>query len=133
MLLTAQFPLADCRFFLSGTGVLPRPSWPRPLVQQGQFVRSFGPTEIRPLGGLDSWIGESIICNAHRALQFEHLPRYVDATGQDQSLRLAFQRFYGDGLAVAKFELGCSTQPRTYSNVSSLDSLLESFLFNNNK
>lgn len=74
------------------------------------FVRSFGIIRKRRLGGLRGWMGESALCEAGRALRFSKIKNFKDAeAGIRIPLELAFRRFYFDGLAVGKFEVGLTT------------------------
>lgn len=110
MLLSIQFPFADSRAFLDGkVTLLGRPTWPS-VSPDADFVRSFGSIRRRRLGGLPGWVGESAICEANRALRFSKFPRFTDSTsGLNVPLSLAFRRFYFDGVAVGKFEVGLTT------------------------
>jgi len=104
---TLQFPIVDARGFVSeATGRLSCPVWPAPMADF-DFVRSFGMIRTRWSGGLSGWIGESEVCDARRALRLERLtPFYSPALGRPLPLKIAFRRFYYDGLAVAKYEIG---------------------------
>jgi hypothetical protein len=107
MLVTLQFPLADSREFVAfDTGKLVRPVWPIPLADH-DFIRSFGMVRSRWNGGVTGWIGESQVCDAHNALRFRDLARLaLPGFAPSEPLRIAFRRFYSDGLALAKFEVG---------------------------
>lgn len=106
MLFTIQFPLADSRRFLDvETHKLNRPPWPTPIPDY-HFVRSFGIVRRRWRGGLTGWIGESEVCEAVKALRFDRVARFVDRTGEPLWLGIAFRRFYFDGLAIGKYEVG---------------------------
>jgi hypothetical protein len=111
--LSIQFPLADSRAFVSGgTNLLGRPTWPS-VSPDIDFVRSFGSIRKRKLGGLPGWVGETAICEATRALRFTRITHYKDAPAKlSLGIDVVFRRFYFDGLAVGKFELGFSTDNR---------------------
>jgi len=105
VLISIQFPLADSRPFLNiDSGLLKRPTWPRPAATE--FVRHFGSIRGRKLGGVKGWVGENDICEAVQALKFvEFLPKMY---------RCAFRRFFFDGHALGKYELGVSTKRRVW-------------------
>ncbi len=117
MLLIIQFPLADARPFLAEAAAqLPVPGWPIPDPQR-EFVRAFGPVRRRWRGGLSGWVGENLVCEADRALTFRGRDLFYDLGGRpaggdfiDEEKRVqfwvAFRRFYADGLALGKFEVG---------------------------
>ena len=106
MLITIQFPITDSREFISSdTGRLTRPSWLVPAIDQ-DFVRSFGAIRKRPRGGLSGWLGESYICEAKRAIHFQYIKPFEGDSGNPIKFKLVFRRFYFDGLAVGKFEIG---------------------------
>jgi hypothetical protein len=111
MLLSIQFPLVDSRAFLpQKVELVDRPSWPSPSFQYPiDFVRSFGTIKKRPLRGIGGWVGEGALCEADRALRFQKIKYFKDAeAGIRVPLELAFRRFYFDGRAVGKFEVGLS-------------------------
>jgi hypothetical protein len=109
MFLSLQFPIADCRAFLSSEpNLLGRPMWPS-VSPDIDFVRSFGSIRKRKLGGLPGWVGETAICEATRALRFALITHYRDPYQLSLGVKVVFRRFYFDGLAVGKFELGLST------------------------
>ncbi|MFW9263437.1 hypothetical protein [Nostoc sp. CALU 546] len=106
MLITIQFPFADSREFISSyTQRLAKPSWLIPTPDQ-DFVRSYGVIRRRPHGGLTGWLGESYICEANHAISFHRLEPFKDDSGNSIKFKVAFRRFYFDGLAVGKFEVG---------------------------
>ena len=106
MLFTVQFPLADSRGFLEReTYALDAPAWLTPLPGV-DFVRSFGMVRRRPRGGLSGWLGEGVICEAERALRFRLLQPYAVTDEEKVLFKVVFRRFYFDGLAVGKFEVG---------------------------
>jgi hypothetical protein len=112
VLVTIQFPLADSRSFLDyDTGKLARPLWPAPLVDE-DFIRSFGIVRRRWSGGLGGWIGEADVCDARRALRFDP-PAPIPWAGSPDAVpvRIVFRRFYADGLALAKLEVGFVFSP----------------------
>lgn len=110
MLTSIQFPLADSRAFVDGdVGLLTRPTWPS-VFPDYDFVRFFGPVRRRRLGGFAGWIAEHAICHANKALRFHTQPKitFQNSTYHISS-SIPFRRFYFDGLAVGKFEVGIAT------------------------
>lgn len=106
MLVTIQFPFADARRFIQNSGRLHLPGWPLP-TPDSEFVRSFGSIRIRKCGGVGGWIGENEICEADRAIRFCNNLSLVDhILSLSIVLRSAFRRFYFDGWAVGKYEVG---------------------------
>ena len=106
MLLSIQFPFADSRRFIDDTGQLRVPNWPTPSANI-EFVRYFGGIRTRKSGGLRGWVGENEICEADRAIRFVNAPpRRTSPLGYEAGFRCAFRRFYFDGEAVGKFEIG---------------------------
>jgi len=118
MLLSVQFPFADSRAFLNGgVKVLGRPTWPS-VSPDSDFVRSFGSIRSRRLGGLSGWVGESALCEAGRALRFSKITNFKDPqAGLNIPLSLSFRRFFFDGLAVGKFEVGITISSRFTGNL----------------
>lgn len=107
MLIVLQIPLLDLRGFEPNTGRLRKPTWPIP-DQSTDFVRNFGAIVQRPLRGLNGWLGEDLVCNAKNALRCK---RGVQTHGSRRdSLSVVFRRFYFDGLAVGKFEIGFASK-----------------------
>ncbi|HWS87996.1 MAG TPA: hypothetical protein VN282_13585 [Pyrinomonadaceae bacterium] len=89
--------------------LLGRPLWPS-VSPDIDFVRSFGSIRKRKLGGMRGWIGEGALCEANRALRFLRPPKFRDAaSGVEIPITVAFRRFYFDGLAVGKLEVGLTT------------------------
>lgn len=120
MLVHAQFPIVDFRSF-SGHIRLPTPGWPAPLPNE-EFIRAAGAIQKRPSGGLSGWIAEDKYCDVRRALRLaanklprEGLPPF--------RLTIAFRRFYFDGVAVGKLEVGFSIE--NLKSALPLDSLLD--------
>lgn len=130
MLISIQFPIADSRSFLSNTGRLQKPGWPFPTPDE-EFIRSYGPVRIRPQGGLAGWVGENEICEAAHAVR---LARSLTITSQSLGVtlpfRVAYRRFFFDGSAVGKFELGLSIRSRKFLKISKqeLKRVIERFL-----
>ncbi len=111
MLFIIQFPIVDYRQFLpTNNFLLPRPSWPMAEADE-DFVRSFGAIRKRPRGGIDNWMGEHVVCEADNALRFTNLPAFTGTSGYAY-FRTVFRRFYFDGFAVGKFEVGIEVQTR---------------------
>lgn len=119
MLLSIQFPFADSRAFLDGTiKLLGRPTWPS-VAPDTDFVRSFGSIRRRRLGGVPGWVGESALCEASRALRFSKIKYYRDPESElSVPIMLSFRRFYFDGLAVGKFEIGIATKNNATKHLS---------------
>ncbi len=113
MLLSIQFPFSDSRIFIGEKAkLLGRPHWPS-VSPDVDFVRSFGSIRKRRLGGIAGWVGENALCEADRALRFPRIESFRDKqTGLRIPLLLAFRRFYFDGLAVGKFEVGISPKQK---------------------
>lgn len=133
MLLSIQFPLVDSRAFLpQEIELLDRPSWPSPAFQKpADFIRSFGTIRKRKLGGLGGWVGEGALCEANHAVRFPKIKYFKDAeAGVRVPVELAFRRFYFDGQAVGKFEIGVSTGEGAEVNLSRKQTkdLIEHFL-----
>ncbi len=109
MLVVVQFPLADVRPFHATTPArLPLPTWPIP--RDGiDFIRHFGPVETRRggIGLVERWSDDLFYCRAHRALLLPDAPR--TAFG-DIGLAKVFRRFFSDGQAAARFEIGISVR-----------------------
>ncbi|MHB8856138.1 MAG: hypothetical protein ACYC6K_05905 [Bellilinea sp.] len=108
MLFTIQFPIADSRKFLEiDTGMLNIPCWPTPIPDQ-DFIRYFGSVRQRKLGGIYGWIGESEICEAKRALRIINHSNILNRGPYFPKLNIdtVFRRFYFDGFAVGKYEIG---------------------------
>ena len=113
MLFTVQFPLADSRGFLEReTYTVEAPSWLTPLPGV-DFVRSFGMVRRRPRGGLSGWLGEGVVCEADRALRFRLLQPYVITDERKVLFKVVYRRFYFDGMAVGKFEVGIAGWDRS--------------------
>lgn len=102
MLLSIQFPIADARRFLNQAARLGSPGWPSPSPDY-EFVRFFGAIRNRPRGGLAGWIGEDPICSANRALLLSKNPSVFEGY---KPTYVVFRRFYFDGWAVGKYEIG---------------------------
>ncbi len=102
MLTSIQYPFADVRSFIADDGGrLARPHWSNPDTES-DFVRSFGGVTVRPRGGA-SIGGDQYHCEARWAVRFEQ-----PGLGPDR--RCAFRRFYADGRALAKFEIGIARE-----------------------
>lgn len=111
MLVTVQIPVIDLRGFVAAVERLALPSWPAPDPDK-DFVRSFGPIRRRPSGGLNGWLGEAQICEAERGVRFlGPAPRYFDLKGEFWSFRVVYRRFFADGLAMGKIEVGFDVRP----------------------
>ncbi|OOG25395.1 hypothetical protein B1C78_06675 [Thioalkalivibrio denitrificans] len=109
MLLALQFPFADARPFLNqGPARLSAPAWPIP-IPQNEFVRGFGAVRSRargaPVGGVFSQ--DFYFAGSKAAIK---LPGLGDAPvgppAAGLRLRGAFRRFFCDGGAVSRVEIG---------------------------
>lgn len=119
MLISIQYPLADARSFLENSGgrlALPHWNAPDPEVE---FVRGFGGIAIRPGGGA-SMGGEDRHCDARWVVRFGE-------RGLGRHWRCAFRRFYSDGRALAKFEIGIAREPagKRMTAIAQLDAVHE--------
>lgn len=117
MFVTVQIPIADLRHFVSEpTGRLTAPPWP--LADPSKhFVRSVGPVRRRKRGGVAEWIGESIYCDAGRALVFPDRGGLQHDSIQLLSLTPLYRRFFATGRAqwpgaVARVDLGFKVNGR---------------------
>src|SRR5882672_1853468 len=121
MFLVLQFPFSDARRFISTeTNRLDVPAWP--LANAGrEFVRSFGQVRRRWRGGVEEWPGENLYCATNRALRFAPpLTRQrLDITATGLEPASIFQRFFSDGGAVSRLELGFSA--KTSNGASALE------------
>lgn len=106
---------------------LPVPNWPTPLNDE-EFVRSMGMIRKRPKGGLSGWIAEEQYCDARRSLKLDQ--NSITASGLGKwNFRVAFRRFYFDGTAVAKFEIGFATDRKiSHSDLDDLNKFLSALL-----
>lgn len=129
MLLTLQYPILDIRPFIAEgcKQRYVRPSWPLP-EEQVEFMRLMGKVIIRPSGGI-AGIGESRICQANRAIRFDDLPPYSDETANKKVyMHWAFRRFFFDGLATGKFNLGIAAFTPKGGQAIALNRVLEALL-----
>lgn len=115
MLFIIQFPLADSRLFVQeNTMRLVRPTWPSPTPDR-EFIRCWGGIKKRKTGGLNGWIGEDTFCEATKAIIFTQNILFTDSQSSLKiPFKVVFSRFYFDGNAVGKLELGfaCPTKDR---------------------
>ena len=126
MLLQLQFPIVDLRVLTGGQhSRLTVPSWPTPLRDE-EFVRSTGIVRKRPTGGLSGWIAEESYCDARQSLKLD--PKLTTQTLTRWKLRIAFRRFYFDGTAVAKFEIGFINRRGHELNQGDMNELLAELL-----
>lgn len=115
MFIAFQNPLADMRPFLPAeTNRLVSPTWPLPQPGK-EFLRSFGPVEVRKRGGVEEWSGEENYCRAKRALRFDPCLRGLLIVPPEISTmpRCVFRRFFSNGNAVARLEVGLRVGART--------------------
>lgn len=113
MLIIYQIPIFDFRRFHAGAHFLKVPIWPAP--EEREFVRGVGSVVLRRKGGLNNWIGESKICAARRSIRFLDNPEIAISKGDSTftaRLKPAFRRFYFDGMAAGKYEIGFAFNSR---------------------
>ena len=113
MLIIIQLPIFDFRRFSETSHFLKVPLWPSPI--EGEFVRNVGKVTYRKRGGLNNWIGEFKICTARKSIRFVDSPiKKISSIGKNKPLLIkpAFRRFYFDGLATGKYELGFSLKSK---------------------
>lgn len=133
MLLTIQYPFADCRPILGlSTDSIGLSSWPLPQADI-DFIRGFGTVRKRPRGGLVGWVGENLMCDASRALRTpglpRRLPRQKNEAAPSFSIESSFRRFFSDGFALAKYEAGLSMELRSHtSQEGSIDQAFQDLL-----
>jgi hypothetical protein len=73
------------------------------------FIRSFGVVRQRKLGPITGWAGESLFCDLKNLLRFHRTPPEVafrDTNGWTLKIRGAQRRFFTDGRAMGRFEVG---------------------------
>lgn len=110
MLITFQFPLADCRELIPKAFKLAKPLWPA-ASSHGDFIRALGPIKMRRRGGLPGWIGENLVCEGWNGIKFKGgMPdrKFHTQRGGIINARIAFRRFYSDGNVLSKVEIGFS-------------------------
>jgi hypothetical protein len=112
MFIVVQFPFTDVRGFLPlDSHRLKSPAWPN--AEEGkEFIRGHGAVRKRRRGGIDQWAGERLYCTTTRALRFDRWPRtFRLQTGAWLPLDCAFRRFFTDGQAMARVEVGVRYRP----------------------
>jgi hypothetical protein len=132
MLFAIQFPIADSRLFVDISSRTSRPVWPY-AEPDTDFVRFFGIIRERKAGGVSGWGSgnENVICEARRALTFDKNLSFIDEVGGSKFIfRRAFQRFYHDGIAVGKFEIGLATKKndRIVASQQQISNIITHFL-----
>ncbi|WP_282018437.1 hypothetical protein [Salegentibacter mishustinae] len=100
--------------------VVPYPDWPNPGI--GEFSKCIGSIEYRRKGGINNWIGESKICSAKKCIKIDKWLTFVNA--QTYKSNLLFRRFYFDGMASGKFEVGFEMENLTNENLK-LEKIIE--------
>lgn len=111
MLVVVQVPIIDLRGFTADASRLAVPGWPAPEADK-DFLRAFGAVRRRPSGGLNGWLGEAAICDVGRGVKFAGpLQRTLVTPSGPWTLRVAYRRFFSDGLATGKFEIGFDVRP----------------------
>jgi hypothetical protein len=126
MLIHLQFPVVDLRDMSNAPEArLPVPGFPAPLVDE-EFIRSTGIIRRRPSGGLKGFVAEEVYCDARQSIKFDS--RSITAAGlAPWRFKIAFRRFYFDGTAVGKFEVGLATdKPLPSERRDALNELLSS-------
>jgi hypothetical protein len=116
MFFTIQFPIVDSRKFLAeDTGLLKIPCWPTPITDQ-DFVRYFGTIRQRRRGGISGWMGEGEICEAKRAVRIQSQSKVqIKDLTTGLYFDTVFRRFYFDGYAVGKYEIGINIHKKNRS------------------
>lgn len=106
MLIFAQFPITDIRQFdAQSNSKLVAPLWPAP-IPYNEFMRTGGQIRSRQKGGVAGWMGESEICDVHRAVKYLEFGEYFDRSLKTQvSAKNLASYFYSDGIALNKYEL----------------------------
>ncbi|MCL8381111.1 hypothetical protein [Xanthobacter aminoxidans] len=129
MLVVVQIPIVDLRGFTAESNRLPVPGWPAPEPDK-DFLRAFGAIRRRPSGGLNGWLGEAAVCEAGRGLRFAgSLQRSLVTKSGDWKLRVAYRRFFSDGVATGKFEIGFDVRPvRSTGNLLRVDEVVAGLL-----
>lgn len=129
MLVVVQIPIVDLRGFATTADRLPLPGWPAPDPDK-DFLRSFGAVRRRPSGGINGWLGEAAVCEVDRGVRFAGpIPRIISADGGDWTVRVAYRRFFADGVAMGKFEVGFDVRPaRKADNHLLVDAVVEALL-----
>ena len=102
MFLQLQFPIVDSRLFVTEKSYrLQAPAFP--LASLGEFLRLHGAIRFRQGGGVEEWSGEEVFSQANRALRF---PTAISGSLIRSLFKCVFRRFYSDGEAVARIEVG---------------------------
>ena len=115
-----SFPIADARRFFSPDAIFNIPAWPLydecHLSGQPLYVRNFGKVSERLRGGIDPWPGEDFFVDAKKAIRFRPpLKRYVRLTENAWGhFSCVFRRFYFDGTATSRIEIGFRINPTTW-------------------
>ena len=120
MFVTVQIPIADLRHFVTEeTGRLTLPPWP--LADPSRhFVRAVGPVRRRRRGGVPEWVGESLYCDARRAVVFADHGALRHQLGEQIHLAPLYRRFVATGRvqwpgAVARIDVGFRVSGRNAS------------------
>ena len=110
MFLVIQFPIADLRVHAPGTARLRAPAWPDPEIGV-EFMRAVGEVKERIGGGLNNWMTEDTFCTAQRAIRLHEFKGVLTTDAITWLARCGFRRFYSNGRALAKFEIGFFVLP----------------------
>jgi hypothetical protein len=92
-----------------------------------EFIRSTGIIRKRWGGGLSGWIAEDRYCDARHSIVFD-AKAFKEANLNQWKFKVAFRRFYFDGISVAKFEVGLASEHRFESSNDGCDELLSKLL-----
>ncbi|WP_416443449.1 hypothetical protein ACH3O9_00925 [Leeuwenhoekiella sp. A16] len=115
MIVIIQYTITDYRkFFDQDTHCLPFPDWPNP--QENEFAKFIGNIQYRKYGGLNNWIGESNICLAKRGIKIVKWLTFVK--NRNYLIKLLFRRFFFDGEASGKFEIGFRVTTNYVNDIS---------------
>lgn len=115
LLVTFQFPIADARPFLPSLDLrLPVPDWPEPETDiDPQFLHYFGQACERRRDPDEAWPDEIKYCLAKRGLRFDRLEtRHAGLPQRRFRPRCAYRRFFSDGEAVIRVEIGIANNNR---------------------
>ena len=123
MIIVIQYTISDFRNFIDFDEIpLPFPSWPFPQVNE--FVKSVGQVKNRRLGGINNWVGESSLCFAKQAIKIRKW--YSFCKSLPYKITLKYRRFYFDGYASGKYEIGFIVIPN--KGLVDIESLIKELL-----
>ncbi|MBT3033082.1 MAG: hypothetical protein KME36_18435 [Candidatus Thiodiazotropha sp. (ex Lucina pensylvanica)] len=123
MFVTFQFPISDARPFEPQLDLrVSLPDWPDPTTSiNPHFVHYFGQAYERNRDADMAWPDEIKFCSAKRALRFKKLESH-NCGPDDQQFHpvCAFRRFFSDGLAVARLDIGIR-HSSLHNNITNLE------------